>query len=49
MMKLYELHKKSLAALLLAMMALVMLPGCSSNGDSSEDCKDDPDCVDQVF
>ncbi len=49
MMNLYELHKKSLAALLLAFMALVMLPGCSSDGGSSEDCKSDPDCVDEVF
>jgi hypothetical protein len=48
-MNLLELRKKSLAALLLASVALVMLPGCSSNGDSSEDCKSDPDCVDQVF
>jgi hypothetical protein len=47
-MSLLELRKKSLVALL-ALMALVMLPGCSSNGDSSEDCKSDPDCVDQVF
>ena len=29
-MKVLELHKKSLAALLLALMALVMLPGCST-------------------
>ena len=29
-MKILELHKKSLAALLLALMALVMLPGCST-------------------
>jgi hypothetical protein len=49
MMNLYELRKKSLIALLLALMTLVMLPGCSSDGDSSEDCKSDPDCVDQVF
>ncbi|MDX2421752.1 MAG: hypothetical protein QNK43_03660 [Amphritea sp.] len=48
-MSLLELRKKSLVALLLALMALVMLPGCSSSGDSSEDCKSDPDCVDQVF
>ena len=48
-MKILELHKKSLAALLLAMMALVMLPGCSSSGGSSEDCKDDPDCIDQAL
>jgi len=48
-MKLFELRKKSLAALLLALMALVMLPGCSSDGDTSEDCKNDPDCIDQVL
>jgi hypothetical protein len=49
MMNLFKLHKKTLVALLLALMTLLMLPGCSSNGDSSEDCKSDPDCVDQVF
>jgi hypothetical protein len=48
-MNLLELRKKSLAVLLLALLSLVMLPGCSSSGDSSEDCKSDPDCVDQVF
>ncbi len=34
-MNLLESCKKPLAVLLLAMMALVMLPGCSSSGDSS--------------
>jgi hypothetical protein len=29
-MNLFELHKNPLAALLLAFMALVMLPGCST-------------------
>ena len=48
-MNILKLNKISLAALLLASMALVMLPGCSSSGDSSEDCKDDPDCIDQVL
>ncbi len=48
-MNLLELRKKSLAVLLLSLLALVMLPGCSSSGDSSGDCKDDPDCVDEVF
>jgi len=35
MMSILELRKKSLAALLLALMALVMLPGCSSTEESS--------------
>jgi hypothetical protein len=48
-MSLLALRKKSLVALLLALMTLVVLSGCSSNGDSSEDCKSDPDCVDKVF
>ena len=34
-MSLLELRKKSLAALLLALMALVMLPGCSTTEETS--------------
>ena len=37
-MKILELHKKSLAALLLALMALVMLPACSSTEEEADDC-----------
>jgi len=37
-MKIFELRKKSLTALLLALMALVMLPGCSTSEESSGDC-----------
>ena len=33
-MKVLELHKKSLAALLLALMALVMLPACSTTEET---------------
>ena len=33
-MKIFELRKKSLTALLLASMALVMLPGCSSTEEA---------------
>ena len=33
-MKIFELNKISLAALLLASMALVMLPGCSSTEET---------------
>ena len=35
-MKMLELHKNSFAVLLLALMALVMLPGCSTT-DEEED------------
>ena len=34
MMNIFELRKKSLAALLLASVALVMLPGCSSTEEA---------------
>ena len=48
-MNILKFNKISFAALLLSLMALVMLPGCSSSGGSSEDCKDDPDCIDQAL
>jgi len=35
MMNLYELCKKSLTALLLALMALVMFPACSTTEEES--------------
>ena len=35
MMSILEVQKKTLAALLLTSMALVMLPGCSSTEESS--------------
>ncbi len=35
-MSLLELRKKSLAALLLALMALVMLPGCSTTEEATD-------------
>ena len=34
-MKILELHKNSFAILLLALMALVMLPGCSTTDEES--------------
>ena len=45
-MKILELHKKSLAALLLALMALVMLPGCSTTEEEPppEDTSKDKLC-----
>ncbi len=39
-MNIFELHKKSLAALLLALMALVMLPACSTTDE--EEASSDP-------
>ena len=45
-MDLLELRRKSLTALLLVLMAL---SGCSTSGDSSEDCKDNPECIDEVL
>ncbi len=44
-MKILELHKKSLAALLLALMALVMLPGCSTTEEESSAPPEDSRCV----
>ena len=43
-MKILELHKKSLAALLLALMALVMLPGCSTTEEEEEQSAKDEIC-----
>ena len=37
-MKILELHKKSLAVLLLSLMALVMLPACSTSEEEADDC-----------
>ena len=56
-MKILELHKKSLAALLLPLMALVMLPGCSTTEEEEaapppeesrcmEGDSNYPDCLD---
>ena len=36
-MKILELHKNSFAILLLALMALVMLPGCASTEEEAEE------------
>ena len=41
-MKIFELRKKSLTALLLASMALVMLPGCSSTEEAPPPTGDVP-------
>ena len=47
-MKILELKNTSLAALLLALMALVMLPGCSTTEEESSGCpQDDLDCKEQ--
>jgi hypothetical protein len=40
-------NKNLIYALLFAFMASAMLPACSSN--ESKDCKDDPDCIDEVM
>ena len=44
-MKVLELHKKSLAALLLALMALVMLTGCSTTEEETAPPPEDSRCM----
>ena len=47
-MSILDLHKKFLAALLLAVTALVLLPGCSTTEEESSGCpQDDLDCKEQ--
>jgi hypothetical protein len=47
-MTLFNLNKSLIYTLLLAFMAAAALSACSSSEEETE-CKDDPDCVDQVF
>ena len=44
-MKILELHKKSLAALLLSLMALVMLPGCSTTEEEATPPPEESRCM----
>ena len=44
-MKVLELHKKSLAALLLALMAMVMLTGCSTTEEETAPPPEDSRCM----
>ena len=56
-MNIFELRKKSLAALLLAFMASAMLPACSSTDEAAqpdsqsclEACGNDPQCKDECM
>ena len=43
-MKILELHKNSFAVLLLALMALVMLPGCSTTDEESTEPTQEGTC-----
>ena len=46
-MSIFELRKKSLAALLLAFMASAMLPACSSSEEDEGCAQDDLDCKEE--
>ncbi len=51
MMDIFELRKKTLAALLLAFMASALLPACASTEeeDTSSDCEGTPDEVEECI
>jgi uncharacterized protein YgiB involved in biofilm formation len=47
MLEILNLHKRSLATLLLAIMAMLMLAGCSSSDEAAQEDTSSNSCVDQ--